>query len=176
MQATMGAGFDDGRGNVVLSIGYLNREADLSGARPGLDRRRAQLVLLDAAAFDCAVAGARQVNATGDLVAPYQGFDFNPQNLYQTPQTRWNVTALAKYEVNDYVEAYAPLHLHPTRPSAPQLASSRIFGDTLEVQLDNPFLHARRATTSPPTRPSRQRAPTGSAGQCVRVGVRWRAR
>ena len=65
--------------------------------------------------------GDAQFANNGDLVAFYQGFDFNPQNLYQSPQKRWTATALAKYALNDNVEAYSRF-IYSGSTSAPQLA------------------------------------------------------
>ena len=170
--ATVGAGFDDGRGNVVLSLGYLNKEPIYQVRGPASLTPGASSYATPAS-FDFA-SGRRQIADTGALVVPYAPFNFNPQNLYQTPQTRWTVTALAKYEINDYVEAYGR-YLSSSSTSSPALASSAVFGDTLEVQLSNPFITpaSQAYFAANGTAPAACSDP--AAGQCTRVGVRWRA-
>ena len=142
-QATVGAGFDDGRGNVVLSVGYLNREAVYQSRGPAALTPGASSTT-SPTAIDSAVGGRTQISANGNLDPFYLGFDFNPQNLYQSPQTRWNATALAKYSVNDSVEAYGRF-IFANSVSAPQLASSGTFGRTFSVPLNNPFLTTQAA-------------------------------
>ena len=151
----MGAGLDGGRGNVVLSLGYLNREAVYQIRGPA-SVTPGNSSFSTPARFD-ATGGQVQFGPTGNLVAPYQGFDFNPQNLYQSPQTRWNATALAKYAINDSVEAYSRF-IYSNSHSAPQLASSLIAANNLEIQLNNPFLNAQ-ASTYISTRASALRPP-----------------
>ncbi len=178
-QATVGAGFDDGRGNVALSVGYLNKEAVYqvrgpASATPGASSTTTPV------AIDSATGPRTQISATGTLVPFYQGFDFNPQNLYQSPQTRWNATALAKYDINDHVEAYGRF-IFANSVSAPQLASSGTFGRTFSVPLNNPFLSAQASANLAANNPVDTCANlntfsvTAPPGNCVNVGLRWRA-
>jgi len=171
-QATVGAGLDDGRGNVVLSVGYLNREPVYQVRGPA-SLTPGNSSFSTPARFD-AVGGQVQFGPTGDLVAPYQGFDFNPQNFYQTPQRRWNATALAKYDVNDSVEAYARF-IYNNSQSDPQLASSLIAANTLEIQLNNPFLNAQASNYIATHATTPTACSDGSGNTCVSVPVRWRA-
>ncbi|MDP3738226.1 MAG: TonB-dependent receptor [Hyphomonadaceae bacterium] len=172
IQGTMGAGFDDGRGNVVLSLGYANKEAVYQTRGAGAATPGASSTTVPSA-IDSATGGRTQFSAAGNLVPFYQGFDFNPQNLYQTPQTRWNAVALAKYDLTDDVELYSRF-IYSNSVSAPQLASSGTFGFSFEVPLTNPFLTAQASTYLAANNPV---APcsVAAAGQCVDVGVRWRA-
>jgi len=178
-QATLGAGFDDGRGNVVLSMGYANKEPVYQTRGPGSATPGASSTTVPTA-IDSSTGGRTQISATGTLVPFYQGFDFNPQNLYQSPQTRWNAMALAKYAVNDHVEAYSRF-IYSNSESSPQLASSGTFGFSFAIPVNNPFLSAQAATylqanntvgTCAALNPYAVAAP---AGNCVKVGVRWRA-
>lgn len=168
---TFGSSFDDGRGNVALSLGWLDREAiyQINGPAalaPGFSSTTVP------AAFDSAVGARQQVDANGNLVNFYQGFDFNGQNLYQAPQQRWNATAIARYEINPNVEAYSRF-IFNSSTSAPQLASSGTFGRSFDVPLNNPFLTAQAsnylATHNPVFVCS-----DPALGNCVNVGVRWR--
>lgn len=172
VQGTIGAGFDDGRGNVVLSLGYANREAVYQTRGPGAATPGASSTA-NPAGIDSATGARTQFDANGNLVPFYLGFDFNPQNLYQSPQERWNAVALAKYALNDHVEAYSRF-IYSGSTSAPQLASSGTFGFSFDVPLTNPFLNAQArqylAANNPVATCSEP-----ALGQCVNVGIRWRA-
>ncbi len=172
VQGTIGAGFDDGRGNVVLSVGYAEKEAVYQTRPPGSATPGGSSTT-NPSAIDSAVGGRTQFSATGNLVPFYQGFDFNPQNLYQTPQERWTATALAKYQLNDHVEAYSRF-IYSGSTSAPQLASSGTFGFSFEVPLTNPFLTTQASNYLAANNPVAT-CSVAAAGQCVDVGIRWRA-
>jgi outer membrane receptor protein involved in Fe transport len=184
-QGTIGAGFDDGRGNVVLSVGYLNKEAVFQTRGPGAVPPALSSTTVPAA-IDNAVGPRQAFTQTGnldDFDINTEGFNFNPQNLYQTPQTRWTATALAKYEFNDSIEAYSRF-IYSDSVSAPNLASSGTFGFFFGIPVDNPFLTPQalgNLTANNPVVPCAQTAQdngyavTAPPGDCVNVGVRWRA-
>ena len=139
---TMGASFDDGRGNVALAVNWLTREPvyQIKGVA---SRTPGNSFTTDPAAFDLVANGdVFQLNDAGNLVPFYRGFDFNGQNLYQAPQQRWGETALASYDINEAVEAYGRF-IFQSSDSAPQLAASGTFGRNFEVPLNNPFLTAQ---------------------------------
>ncbi len=172
--ATLGANFDGGRGNVVLSMNWLDREEvyQINGPAaltPGNSSTTTP------SAFDFEIGPRQQVTATGELVDFYQGFDFNGQNLYQQPQQRWGATALARYEINESVEAYGRF-MFQSSTSAPQLASSGTFGFSFEIPVDNPFLTPDFRADLIANNPGNI-APCSepSLGDCATVGVRWRA-
>lgn len=172
LSVTLGASLDGGRGNVALSLSWLDREAvyQVLGAAalaPGASSTTVP------AAFDFADSTRVQLDAGGNLVPFYQGFDFNGQNLYQQPQQRWGATALASYEINDNVEAYARF-IYTDSTSAPQIASTGTFGFSFEIPLDNPFLSAQASTALASVNPVSP-CSVAAAGDCVTVGVRWRA-
>jgi|CXWL01.1.fsa_nt_gi outer membrane receptor protein involved in Fe transport len=175
---TLGAALDEGRGNVVLNIGYLDKPPVYQTFSPGSDTPGASTTTIPTA-IDSAVGDRSQVAPNGDLVPFYQGFDFNPQNLYQTPQQRWTALALGSYEINENVEAYARA-LYSNSRSAPQLASSGTFGFEFAVPLDNPFLSPAAVsylTVNNPVDSCANLEPYGAAappGDCVRVGLRRR--
>lgn len=81
--------------------------------------------------------------------AKNNSFNFNPFNYFQTPQTRYQVTATGRYEINDSVEAYArAMFISSDVPT--QLAPSAYFGGStsdFSVNLDNPFLGAAARNT-----------------------------
>ncbi len=176
--ATLGAGLDGGRGNVVLNLGYLDKESVYQTRGPGAATPGASSTTTPVA-IDSSTGGRTQINSTGQLVPFYQGFDYNPQNLYQTPQKRWNATVLAKYDINDHVEAYSRF-IYSNSHSAPQLASSGTFGFTFAVPLNNAFLSSQASSylaannTVGTCASLNPYAVTAPAGNCVAVGLRWR--
>ena len=172
VQVTMGAGFDDGRGNVVLSVGYANKESVYQTRGPGSATPGNSFTTTPTATDAPGPLGDAQFAANGDLVAFYQGFDFNPQNLYQSPQKRWNTTALAKYTLNNHVEAYSRF-IYSGSTSAPQLASSGTFGFSFEVPLTNPFLSAQ-ASNYFAANNAVAACSEAQAGNCVTVPLYWR--
>ncbi|MBY0565446.1 MAG: TonB-dependent receptor [Hyphomonadaceae bacterium] len=183
---TIGSSFDDGRGNVALSVGWLDREAVYQVEGPAALAPGASSTTVPAA-VDSAVGGRTQFNNAGSLVPFFQAFDFNGQNLYQAPQQRWNATAIGRYEISDALEAYSRF-IYNSSTSAPQLASSGTFGLTFAVPLNSPFLSVQAAnylaanntvsdcavlsTTNVAINAYGVSAPAGV--NCVPVGLRWR--
>jgi iron complex outermembrane recepter protein len=177
-QATLGAGLDSGRGNVVLSLGYLNKEPVYQTRPPGSSTPGASTTT-DPAAIDSASGPRTQFTDTGALIPFYQGFDFNPQNLYQSPQTRWNALALAKYRFDTGVEAYSRF-IYSNSVSQPQLASSGTFGFPFAIPLNSPFLTSQAAANLAANNPpdpgcaNDYGVDAAPGTPCVEVGVRWR--
>ncbi|MDP3491623.1 MAG: TonB-dependent receptor [Hyphomonadaceae bacterium] len=172
IQGTVGAGFEDGRGNVVLSIGYANKEAVYQTRGPGSATPGNSFTTTPTATDAPGPIGDAQFGDNGDLVPFYQGFDFNPQNLYQSPQKRWNATALAKYAFNDDIEAYSRF-IYSASTSSPQLASSGTFGFSFEVPLTNPFLSTQASNYFAANNPVAA-CSNAAAGSCVNVPLYWR--
>ena len=145
---TIGANFDDGRGNAVLSLGYQEADAVYQGAR-GFGRNQINsfsgisaggsptsvpttVVLADGSEL--------QANATGTaLVTPYQDFNFNPYNIFQTPFKRYNIYGSARYEVTDNIEVYGRA-LFSKNTVSTIIAPSGIFGEALNITANNPYL------------------------------------
>lgn len=177
LDMTLGATFDGGRGNVALSIGWLEREPvyQINGPAALAPGRSS---FSTPTAFDNAVGGRTQFDSNGQLGngQPYQFFDFNGQNLYQGPTERWNATAVASYEINPNVEAYARFIFNSSTVDT-QSAASAVFGDVLEIPLANPFLTAQAsnylATHNSVSACSNTNAAFASG--CVNVATRWRA-
>jgi iron complex outermembrane receptor protein len=67
-------------------------------------------------------------------------FNFNPFNYYQTPQERWQSTALASYDYNDNVEFYARVTTS-SNTSAFRIAPSGTFGQPFTIPVANPFFN-----------------------------------
>ncbi|WP_269713323.1 TonB-dependent receptor domain-containing protein [Caulobacter sp. NIBR2454] len=174
IDATMGANFDDGRGNVVLSLGYNDREPLTQGKRGGLlatswgepsaAQRAAGLKLIPSGSNSQEdgrvngyvsgkfpiIPGAPAASSTSALFLPngdvraYAGapdnYNFAPLNYLQTPQERYSVTSLGRYQLNDTIEAFAKGNFVYSSV-ATQLAETPVGNRTFRFTLDNnPFL------------------------------------
>ncbi|HBQ92366.1 MAG TPA: TonB-dependent receptor, partial [Erythrobacter sp.] len=108
---TLGANFDDGRGNAVLSIGYQNQDAVYQGDRG--------FSLFNIGSFSGNPSGSSNAipavivgptpEGFGQLTDDGQGyvdgvfdrpFNYNPFNIFLTPFERFNVYGSANYEVS----------------------------------------------------------------------------
>jgi outer membrane receptor protein involved in Fe transport len=146
---TIGANFDDGRGNAVFSIGYQEADAIYQG-----DRDFGVLALASASGagggssvaapsrFSLPGQGTRQVNADGTGFRPgtaFTPFNFNPYNVYQTPFERYNMYGAANYEVSDAVEVYTR-GIFSKNTVSTIIAPSGAFSLPVAIPLNNPFL------------------------------------
>ncbi len=165
IDATIGANFDDGRGNAVLSIGYQQSDPVYQGDRDfsitsissftggaggsgtAIPSRFSSTRPLVAGtrnpSTDPTVAngGVRQVDATGAAVATFSRFNFNPYNIFQTPFKRFNIFAQGNYEVSDSVEVYTR-GMFSKNTVDTIIAPSGSFGGTVTINLNNPYLPA----------------------------------
>ncbi|WP_245755842.1 TonB-dependent receptor domain-containing protein [Qipengyuania nanhaisediminis] len=138
---TLGAGFDDGRGNATLSLGYQNISPVLQGDRDV--SKKTFFVggqeIGSGTSVPTRINGDQYDPETGTLVPTYNSFNFAPFNYFQTPLERFNAFATANYEVSPGVEFYTKGMF--TKASVKlQLAPSGLFGDTWQFPLNNPFL------------------------------------
>lgn len=146
---TVGSNFADDRGNAVLSFGYT-KVKPLYQTRPfalfGISSTTGVASGASATSVPSAIAfdnGAfLQVNPAGTALIPqYQGFNFNPYNIFQTPLERKSAFGALNYEVADGVEVYARgLFSQSTIRSI--IAPSGIFGLGFTIPGNNPFLNA----------------------------------
>lgn len=150
---TVGANFDDGRGNAVLSLGYQEADPVYQGAR--------KFSLNNYTSTTGAVGGSgttvpgrftvgtgfRQINpGTGALQVPVVNFNFNPYNIFQTPFQRFNIFGAAHYEVADNIEVYTRGMFSKNRVNT-IIAPSGIFSSLLVIPVSNPFLPAAARAT-----------------------------
>jgi outer membrane receptor protein involved in Fe transport len=147
---TLGANFDDGRGNAVFGLGYQESDPVFFG-----DRDIAQFTVGSAtgvASGDSStsvptsftgltgLATQAQLNTAGTaLVTQYNLFNFNPFNIFQTPFERFNMFSAARYEVSDDVEVYAR-GIFSRNTVNTIIAASGIFNTAADIALNNPFL------------------------------------
>jgi iron complex outermembrane receptor protein len=156
---TMGAGFDDGRGNAILSMGYTDRAPLFSTSRAvgAFPRSIANGNFQGATAAVPTILQGSPSNAALGLAAGDFGAVFDPalgafrtglqSDTYNTnqfqytqaPLERINVYASARYEIADWIEAYGSGMF--TRNSARiQLASTGTFSNPFVIPLSNAYL------------------------------------
>ena len=149
---TIGANFDDGRGNAVFAIGYQEADPVFQGDRDF------SLFSIDSTSggsggsgttvpsqINIAGVGNRQIDANGNLVPTFALFNFNPQNIFQTPFERFNLFGQANYELFEGVELYTE-GLFSKQTVGTRIASSGTFGNALLIEIGNPFLASNTAT------------------------------
>ena len=152
---TMGANFDDGRGNATLSVGYQEADPVYQGAR---DQSLFTISSTTGGAggsgttapsrFFIPGTGFRQVTASGTAFEPtaaFTAFNFNPFNVYQVPFERFNIYGTANYEVSDALEIYTR-GLFSKNTVDTIIAPSGAFGISVTVPINNPFLTAAQRT------------------------------
>ncbi|QLC23040.1 TonB-dependent receptor [Parasphingopyxis sp. CP4] len=139
---TLGANFDDGRGNAVLSMGY--QEVD--------DVLQSNRTISQNALF----LGGQQVGSGTSVPTAFNGnqylqdgsalgvgtpntFNYAPFNFFQTPLERWNIFGSARYEVTPGIEVYSRAMFTNSTVSL-RLAPSGLFGAPFTLPLNNPFL------------------------------------
>jgi outer membrane receptor protein involved in Fe transport len=150
---TVGGDFADGKGNAVLSVGYIKNDPVYQGDRDyslfqinSANGRAAGGSPTDTPTsfyFTPTQATARQNNATGTgfVNANADGFNFAPYNIFQTPFERFNIFAQAKYEIADDIEVYTR-GIFSKNSVTTIIAPSGIFGEPLNVNINNPFISA----------------------------------
>ena len=161
VDATIGGSFGNDRGHAVVNFGYLNMngltqdqrefgvfaltESDLSkqGSFTTLDGVVDGALALVPGSEDPDFLASR-FDANGNLLAFDENsfFNFNPFNLFQTPQKKVTATALASYDITDNVEAYSRLSFANSRVDI-ILAPSGTFFFPFKLNFDNPFLSAQ---------------------------------
>jgi outer membrane receptor protein involved in Fe transport len=143
---TLGTNFADGRGNIVVSMGYSNTNPVLQGDRPwgaeslssasgnpqGSATAAPSSILFP---FLAAVDPTGQSLILGEL----NNFNFNPLNVYQTPLERYSLFTKANYEVTDRIEVYAQ-GMYVRSVIDQQIAPSGTFFSTVNLPISNPFL------------------------------------
>jgi iron complex outermembrane recepter protein len=154
IDATLGANFDDGRGNAVFSIGYQEADPVYQGARPysrfGISAFTGGSSGSGTTApsrFSVPGLPTQQINpATGNLQSGFTSFNFNPFNIFQTPFERFNMFGQANYEVTDGIEVYTR-GLYSKNFVQTIIAPSGAFGIPVQINVNNPFLPAGARAT-----------------------------
>ena len=151
---TIGANFDDGRGNAVLSVGYQNQDAVFQGDRdfsifnvgsfsgnPSGSSNAVPAVIVAPDGPDAGTAGVvGQLNAAGtDIGAFDRPFNFNPFNIFLTPFERTNLYGSARYEISDAVEVFTQA-VFSRQTVSTIIAPGGSFFNTYRLNLNNPFI------------------------------------
>ncbi|MDB5670967.1 MAG: TonB-dependent receptor, partial [Alphaproteobacteria bacterium] len=163
---TIGANFDDGKGNAVFSVGYQKADPVYQGARKYSRNNYTSTTgalggsgtsvpsRFSGAGLGTGTptgpndpnyfAGTRQENpATGALGASgaFIPFNYNPYNIFQTPFKRFNMYGAGHYDISDHVEVYAR-GLYSKNTVTTILAPAGSFGESVTINLNNPYLPA----------------------------------
>ncbi|HZG07742.1 MAG TPA: TonB-dependent receptor [Allosphingosinicella sp.] len=158
LNAVIGHNFLEDRGNVVLAVGYGERNDLLT-----TDREIARFPISSTTGlFAGSLAAVPTVftapgnaalglpaSSFGAVVDPGTGllragtaadtYNTNINTYFITPLTRLNAYAGARLEINDHIEAYAT-GLYAKNEALIQLASSGTFSNTYRLSLNNPYL------------------------------------
>ncbi|GAA3997628.1 TonB-dependent receptor plug domain-containing protein [Sphingomonas humi] len=145
---TIGGNFAEDRGNAVISFGYTKVEP-VYQTRPfalfGISSRTGAASGSSATTTPTNInfggtTGYQQLNPGGTAFVPYyEGFNFNPYNIFQTPLERKSAYGAATYEIADGIEFYAR-GLFSSNEISSIIAPSGIFGNPLVVNANNPYL------------------------------------
>lgn len=147
---TLGANFADGRGNAVFSMGYQKADPVLQGDRDfsefNIDSytgaQGGSGTTVPGRFTGLGLGNNQQIDPqTGRLVPTYALFNFNPQNIFQTPFERYNMFGAAHYEVADGIEVYGR-GMFSKNSVQTVIASSGTFGNSLTIPYSNPYLPA----------------------------------
>jgi len=154
---TWGANLDDGRGNVVLSVGKATSDPVTQGSRSyGVTSLNSSTGLPTGSgttipsAFSVPrsgtapgsdkLSGSWQIDpASGKLVQPVVPYNTNPLNYYATGLERTQATSLANFKVNDHADVYSEV-FYTTSAVASTLAESGTFGNVFDVPVGNPYI------------------------------------
>jgi len=150
---TIGANFDDGRGNAVLSIGYQESDPVYQGG----DRPWSNLALSSGAPGNLVSAGSsttapsrfefgggnnQQVSPDGLGLQPYYlPYNFNPYNIFQVPFKRYNMFGAAHYDITNHLTVYGR-GIFSDNTIDQIIAPSGVFGSTVTIPINNAFMSA----------------------------------
>ncbi len=152
-----GSGFDDGHGHVTAYAGYRKVNAITGADR---DYSACNLSARGAATSTGSLytCGGSSTSATGTFftnVGTYQvgpnrtfiggrtPFNFAPYNYFQRPDERYTAGVFADYEISPALHPYMEFMFMDDRTVA-QIAPSGDFGNTFEINCDNPLLSAQQ--------------------------------
>ena len=153
---TLGANFDDGRGNAVLSVGYQNSDPIYQGARrisfnnyTSTSGGRGGSGTTVPGRFTVGTA-FNAIQPEAGTLRPYvgsrDGFNFNPYNVFQTPFKRYNIFAAGHYDVADNIQVYSRGMFSKNTVNT-VIAPSGLFSTAALIPVSNPYLpSAARAT------------------------------
>ena len=153
---TLGANLADGRGNVVMHVGTTRTSplqlaqrdyavTALSSATGNPGGFSGTSVPAIWSGMPGALAGSRVIDSTSGVFrtavagGPPDGYNTNPPNYFETPLTRTQATAMGRFQINEYAEAYAEV-FHTRSNVTLNLAPSGTFGAALNIPIGNPYI------------------------------------
>jgi iron complex outermembrane receptor protein len=160
----IGAGFDDGRGNVVAYAGYRKVNQITQGRRDysscALTSRTAAQIAVGPGGggvtdYTCGGSGTSangtfftntgtfQVGPNRTFIPGSTPYNFAPTNFYQRPDERYTLGAFANYEISESLRPYLEVMFMDDRTVA-QIAPSGNFGNTISINCDNPMMSAQQ--------------------------------
>ena len=169
---TIGANFDDGRGNAVLSFGYQHADPVYQGGDvlvlPALNSNDSRIGARGFVDHDPdglrRQIGRLQVNPTGAPSCRSPAFNFNPYNIFQTPFQRFNIYGAGHYDVADNMTSIRAACSRRTRQHDHRAVRT---SERYDLPLNNPFMTSRSAgslcqtidleSVAPSPRPSHRR-------------------
>jgi len=145
----------DGKGNITAFFSYQNANAvsqgnrDISACAIGASTAATSfegIGCIGSSSFRRTFSGGdffqEEDGTLVDFVGgPEQTFNFGPANFFRRNNERFNFTALARYEVTDFAEAYLDFTYVDNNTDA-QIAPSATFFRGFTVNCANPFLGA----------------------------------
>lgn len=162
LSAVIGAGFDDGRGHVMAYATYRKLNSVVQGNRDySTCALTAQTIAAVAAnpaqRYTCGgsatsangtfftnqAGGTFQVGPNRTFIPGSTPFNFAPYNYFQRPDERYTAGAFADYEISDSFKPFLEAMFMDDRTVA-QIAPSGNFGNTFDVNCDNPLMSAQQ--------------------------------
>jgi len=153
---TVGANLADGRGNVAVHIGTTKTDplrladrdyagtviSSSTGLPGGYSGTSVPAVW---SGMPTPINGSRVIDSTSGVFrsavtsGPPDGYNTNPPNYFETPLKRTQVTALGRFTINEFAEAYAEV-FHTRSNVTLNLAPSGTFGVALSIPIGNPYI------------------------------------
>jgi outer membrane receptor protein involved in Fe transport len=158
--AAFGTSFDDGRGHITAYAGYRKIDAVTQDRRDysacALSGRTAAAAQSGGRLYDCGGSAtsangtfflydstAYQIGAGRTFAPGSTAYNFAPTNYFQRPDERYTAGFFANYEISDSIKPYAEFMFMDDRTVA-QIAPSGNFGNTYNINCDNPLLSAQQ--------------------------------
>ncbi|MEE4348930.1 MAG: TonB-dependent receptor [Pacificimonas sp.] len=150
IEGTIGANFDDGRGNAVFSIGYQKQDPVFQGDRDFSEfnvgsfsgEASGSSNAVPAVIVGPVPGGFGQITPDRGFVSgTFDPFNFNPFNIFATPFDRFNIFGSARYEITPGAEFYTQGTFSKQTVST-IIAPGGSFFNTYSLNLNNPFLGA----------------------------------
>jgi iron complex outermembrane recepter protein len=177
---TIGTNLAEGRGNVAVHVGTTRTQAirlgdrdfantvisSTTGAPGGYSGTSVPAVF---SGMPSPINGSRVIDGTTGLLrsavtsGPPDGYNTNPPNYFETPLERTQATALGRFSINEFAEAYTEV-FHTRSAVTLNLAPSGTFGASLSIPIGNPYI-------TPAVRAQLCAAYNISAANCVPGGA-----